>query len=186
MHAEELRNDGGTIHMTKQELAVAKTAGQRARTITAARRKRFLEKLAETANITHSAKEAGIARSAAYRLRSQSVSFRAAWDEAMNQALDDLEAMLLDRAVHGVEKPVFYGGKACGTVRHYSDALAIFFLRARRPEVYGRLTATAEQPEPEDDQQRARAEVHARLNRMADQLLAEEAEMEMTDDGMTS
>src|SRR3546814_20677703 len=82
-----------------------------------------------------------------YRLRARSESFRAAWDEAMNQALDDLEAVLLERAAHGVEKPVFYGGKPCGKVRQYSDTLAMFILRAKRPNTYGRA-ATGDQQSP--------------------------------------
>lgn len=161
--------------MKNTKPVAGKAASRRACPTPAARRKRFIELLAETANVTHSARVAGIERTAAYRLRARSESFRAAWDEAMNQALDDLEAVLLERAAHGVEKPVFYGGKACGTVRHYSDPLAMFILRAKRPEVYGKAGSVAEEPQiKEDDPVKAREEVHARLNRMADRLKAEE------------
>jgi hypothetical protein len=110
-----------------------------------------------------------------YRLRAQSESFRAAWDEAMNQALDDLEAVLLDRAAHGVEKPVFYGGKPCGSVRQYSDTLAMFILRAKRPQTYGKAGSSDAPDMEEDDPAKARDKVHMTLSRMADRLADEEA-----------
>src|SRR3546814_20489423 len=94
-----------------------------------------------------------------YRLRARSESFRAAWDEAMNQALDDLEAVLLERAAHGVEKPVFYGGKPCGKVRQYSDTLAMFILRAKRPNTYGRAATGDPQSPVEEDAGNAREKV---------------------------
>src|SRR3546814_3967998 len=105
---------------TRKTVAFA-AASSRSASSPTARRKHFVEVLAQTANVTESAKQAGLDRSAVYRLRARSESFHAAWDEAMNQALDDLEAVLLERAAHGVEKPVFYGGKPCGKVRQYPD-----------------------------------------------------------------
>src|SRR3546814_7353658 len=77
----------------------------------------------------------------------------------MNQALDDLEAVLLERAAHGVEKPVFYGGKPCGKVRQYSDTLAMFILRAKRPNTYGRAATGDPQSPVEEDAGNAREKV---------------------------
>lgn len=158
----------------KKTKSVAPGAASRGAGLTpVGRRKRFIEILAQTANVTESAKQAGLDRSAMYRLREKSESFRAAWDEAMNQALDDLEATLLERAAHGVEKPVFYGGKACGTVRQYSDTLAMFLLRAKRPETYGKAAGPGEMPDVvADDPARAQETVHDRLSRIADRLAA--------------
>ncbi len=102
----------------------------------------------------------------------------------MNQALDELEAMLMERAMHGVERPVFYGGKNCGSVRHYSDTLAMFFLRAKRPEIYGKAALAAEQPELDgDDPAKARETVHDRLSRMADRLKVEDGYAEPAEGG---
>lgn len=162
--------------MTKSKTAAGKrlSAGVR---VSAARRRRFLEKLADTANVTQAAREAGLERSAVYRLRARSDSFRAAWDDAMNQALDELEAVLLERATHGVEKAVFYGGKPCGSVRHYSDALGMFILKARRPGTYARHGDDTDHADAdEQDPEQARAEVHMRLNRLAERLKDAEAE----------
>ena len=42
-----------------------------------------------------------------------------------------------------MEKPVFYHGEICGSVREYSDTAAIFLLKGRRPEVYRDRTETS-------------------------------------------
>ena len=40
-------------------------------------------------------------------------------------------------ALIGTEKPVFYQGEVCGTVREHHDTLLIFLLKAKRREVFG-------------------------------------------------
>lgn len=40
------------------------------------------------------------------------------------------------RAREGVDEPVFYQGDECGSVRKYSDTLAIFLLKGAMPEKY--------------------------------------------------
>lgn len=169
--------------MAKTKSAAGKGLSRNVR-VSAAQRRRFLEILADTANVARAAREAGLDRSAVYRLRARSGSFRAAWDEAMNQALDELEAVLLERATYGYEKAVFYGGKPCGSVRHYSDALGMFILKAKRPATYaGPNSGHGGEPDEAEscdaDTEQARAEVHMRLNRLADQLKAEEADNAM-------
>lgn len=108
---------------------------------TAARQRRFLRTLTQTANVSASAAAAGLSRSAVYRQRGHDPAFAESWDEALNAALDTLEEALMKRAIEGVDKPIFYGGKPCGTTKSYSDALAMFLLKSRRPEVYGEVTA---------------------------------------------
>ncbi len=57
--------------------------------------------------------------------------------QAEECAADLLESEAFRRALHGVEKPTgWYKGKAGGTVREYSDILAIFLLKGLRPDVY--------------------------------------------------
>lgn len=101
------------------------------------RRRTFLTHLRATGNVTAAAEEAGVSRSSAYALKKADADFRAAWDDAMESALDDLEAELMRRAIEGTEKPVFYGGEPVGSIRSYSDSLAMFLLRSRRPHVFG-------------------------------------------------
>ncbi|GAB4151567.1 MAG: hypothetical protein Tsb0016_23780 [Sphingomonadales bacterium] len=100
-----------------------------------------MRSLAQTANVSASAAAAGMSRSAVYRLRAGDSDFADQWDEALNAALDTLEEALMKRAIDGVDKPVYYAGKPCGSTKTYSDALAMFLLKSRRPEIYGEVTA---------------------------------------------
>lgn len=127
-----------------------------------ASREQFLSRLAETANVAESARSVGMSRSSAYAERRRNGDFARAWQHALEIALDELEMTVLERALCGVEKQVFYAGEACGTVRHYSDSLAMFILRARRPHIYGKASITAETSQDQD----ARAMIEARLARL--------------------
>jgi len=107
------------------------------KTWTQRRRQTFLAHLRQTGNVSAAAERSGVSRSGAYALRAADGDFRAQWDDAMESAMDDLEAELRRRAIEGTEKPVFYGGETVGTIRSYSDSLAMFLLRSRRPHVFG-------------------------------------------------
>lgn len=115
----------------------AAAKGRQTRVRSAARRKTFLTELRRSANVSQAAGASGASKSALYLWRHKMPKFRAAWDEALEAALDDLEAALRRRAVDGVEQPVFYAGKPCGTVTRYSDQLGMFLLRHRRPQAFG-------------------------------------------------
>ncbi len=101
---------------------------------TARRRARFLDHLRRCANVSAAARTAGMSRSSAYALRRADKVFAARWDEALEEACDALEEELRRRAMEGVERPVFHGGRPCGVIRNYSDQLGMFLLRAHRPE----------------------------------------------------
>jgi hypothetical protein len=60
--------------------------------------------------------------------------------DAIDEGTDVLEDEVFRRAREGVEKPVFYEGVECGTVRVYSDTLAIFLLKGRRPDKFKERT----------------------------------------------
>lgn len=135
----------------------------------AVRKACFLAVLRSTANISRAAREAGLSSSTVYEHRARYPVFAAAWDAAMAEALDELESALIDRARDGVEKPVFYRGEQVGAVRNYSDALGMFLLRAKRPEVYARLANDAPALLPEAmSQDEARAETERRLDRLVE------------------
>jgi hypothetical protein len=59
--------------------------------------------------------------------------FAAAWSEAVETATDLIEEEALQRARHGVEKPIFYRGQQIGTVTTWNDKLLMFLLQRRRP-----------------------------------------------------
>lgn len=96
----------------------------------------FILALTESPNVTDAARFAGIARPYAYEARGLDPSFREAWDDAMQVSVDRLEAAAFRRATDGVEKPIFWRGRKCGSVREYSDSLVSTLLRAHRPEKY--------------------------------------------------
>lgn len=103
-------------------------------------RELFLNTLAETANVAMAARAADMSRTAVYAERKRNVDFAQSWTAAMEQALDELEMALLERATHGYDKDVIYHGERTDKVRLYSDPLAMFLLRAHRPETYCKST----------------------------------------------
>jgi hypothetical protein len=66
--------------------------------------------------------------------------FAAAFDEAVKLGTAALEDEAKRRAFEGCDKPIFYQGIQCGTVREYSDTLMIFLLKAHDPEKYAERT----------------------------------------------
>ncbi len=79
----------------------------------------FLEKLRNTGNVRLSCEAAGIPRSTAYYWRDKFSTFAEAWDEALEDACDKLEAEAWRRAIE-----------------EGSDRLLMFLLKAHRSEMY--------------------------------------------------
>ncbi len=81
----------------------------------------------------------------AYYLRRQpgAISFRAAWEAALDCGVRMLEDKVMERAIHGVEVPVVSCGKQFGTRRVYNERTAMLILQARLPEKYGMQRARA-------------------------------------------
>lgn len=96
----------------------------------------FLDNLRETANVTLAARAAGVSSGTVYKHKREDVLFAERWDEAMQEAIDMLEHEAHRRAFRGTEEPVFYQGSECGYVTKYSDSLAMFLLKAHRPDKY--------------------------------------------------
>lgn len=103
----------------------------------AAGRRLFIKHLRKSGNVTRAAEAAGVSRNQLYLARRDDPDFALAWEEALEGAMDDLEATLLRRALEGTDKPVFFGGKECGTVKSYSDSLGMFLLKGRRRDIFG-------------------------------------------------
>jgi hypothetical protein len=94
----------------------------------------FLDELARSGNVLLSSRKAGASRTQVYRSRREDPAFADQWDDAIDEAVDLLEAVARGRAVNGTDKPVYQGGVQVGTIREYSDTLLIFLLKAHRPE----------------------------------------------------
>lgn len=102
-----------------------------------AKRETFLEALREGGgHVGRAAKSIGVSRRHLYRIRESDPEFRAAWIEAIEIGTGALEDEAVRRAMQGIDKPIFQGGRKVGTVREYSDTLLMFLLRARNPEKY--------------------------------------------------
>jgi hypothetical protein len=80
----------------------------------------FLEALRNSANVRASCRAAGIDRSTAIKARQRDASFAAAWEEAVQDAVDTLTATAWQRAMTGG-----------------SDRLLEVLLRAYAPEQFG-------------------------------------------------
>lgn len=100
------------------------------------RKDKFIAEISKRGIVSHACIAAGINRSTAYDHRRHDPEFARRWEEAIDNAMDNLEGEIYGRACHGREKPVFQGGELVGHVTEYSDVLAMFILKANRPEKY--------------------------------------------------
>lgn len=104
----------------------------------------FLAALAESGNVSTACRSVGIDRSTPYDVRKEDADFAAAWDGALDQATDALEAEARRRAHAGLVRKKFDKGQpvidpetGSQYVEHeYSDTLLIFLLKAHRPEKF--------------------------------------------------
>lgn len=101
------------------------------------KREKFCQVLEATGgNVSAACKAVSLARSTAYLHKSQNEEFARDWDDAIEAGTDNLEQEARRRAYEGTEKPVFYQGVECGTIREFSDTLTIFLLKGNRPDKY--------------------------------------------------
>jgi hypothetical protein len=109
---------------------------RRQRSAWSARRERlFLEKLAATCNVAASAETARLPVSTVYAHKRSDARFAEAWGEAIQQGYEQLELKLLERALNGVRKPIFHGGKQVSETTEFNDARALQLMRMHRDEV---------------------------------------------------
>ena len=67
------------------------------------------------------------------RRHPQAQKFHKAWEAALDIGIQRIEDVAMDRALNGVEVPVYAYGKIIGTRRVYNDRLLMFMLRNRAP-----------------------------------------------------
>lgn len=96
----------------------------------------FLAALEQTGNVTRAAEHVGVDRRLFYRLREKDPTFAEAWQRALLIGIEALEDEARRRAFEGYNKPVFQQGAQVGTIREFSDTLAIFLLKGAKPDVY--------------------------------------------------
>ena len=88
---------------------------------------RFLDALAQSASVYAAAASVGMSRQSAYRLRARlsGQPFDYAWEAALEFGLQQLAHAALDRALNGVEEPVFHAGEQIGTRTRYDERSAV-------------------------------------------------------------
>ncbi len=121
-----------------EALAVA----QRHDGVTPERQRIFIAVLAATGSVTEAARQAGLSRQACYahRVRDGGRDFMDAWDHALALSTQRLCDIAYERAIEGVEEPVFYRGEQIGTRRRFNDRLLATLLRVRAPDGFAPLS----------------------------------------------
>lgn len=90
----------------------------------------FLRALSATHSVSAAAKSVGMSRQSAYRLRSRlkGQAFDLAWEVAFHHSYDVLAHAALERALNGVEVPVYFQGEQVGSYRRYDERLTVALL----------------------------------------------------------
>lgn len=96
----------------------------------------FLAAFRRLGVMAYACREAGVAVATVKSARRTDPAFAAAYDEAKDESVAEMEVEARRRAVQGVAKPVYQGGEHVGDIQEYSDTLLMFLLKAARPEVY--------------------------------------------------
>ncbi len=101
----------------------------------------FIAALAETGCVNDACRRVGMSKEGAYRLKRHmdGMSFRVAWDAALNHAIKRLSDEAMSRAIYGVPVPHYYKGEVVGEHRKYDERLTQFLLRYRAPQHYGKI-----------------------------------------------
>lgn len=97
------------------------------------RQRGFIEALADTGSVKAAAHAVNMTPEGAYLLRRhpEAGGFRKAWEAALKCGVQRLEDVAMERALYGVEVPVYHFGAVVGTRREFNDRLLMFMLRNR-------------------------------------------------------
>jgi hypothetical protein len=105
------------------------------RALTPAEIDNFLMTLAETCNVSLSAREAKRSARVFYDLRRRDPDFRSAWLEALREGYDHLEMEMVERSRFGTPKDVFHQGRKTATTRVFDNGTALRLLHLHRKSV---------------------------------------------------
>jgi hypothetical protein len=104
----------------------------------AERKRLFLAALREGYGVLDACALVGVSNRTAYNHRAADAGFARDWDLARRASTLPLELVAFQRAVDGVEEPVYAYGRFSHMRIHRSDALLARLLVAEMPEKYGR------------------------------------------------
>jgi hypothetical protein len=131
----------------------------------AERQRYFLATLAETGSVHLAASAARLSARGAYKLRTRSPAFAAAWDTALQLAVGRLSGIVFDRAINGRVEQVFEDGNLVAERRVPNDKLLTWLLARLDPK---RFALPWEQRGDADPQAEAVARFPALLDAVAD------------------
>ena len=154
---------------------------------TVRRQRDFIEALADTGSVAAAAKAVNMSTEGAYMLRRAkgAESFRAAWEAALDFGVQRIEDVAMDRALNGVESPVYSYGKLVGTRTVFNDRLLMFILRNRAPKRFSAGTTLALNQRKLEEMKRewlmeeareTEREAHVTIDAMVRRVRAEEEE----------
>lgn len=103
-------------------------------------KKRFLELYMEVGIIRKTCDIIGMVPRTVHHWKVNDPDFKAALEEAEKVILMMVQDEAIRRAYHGVERPVYQGGKLVGFVKEYSDSLLQFIIKAKDPRYRDRVT----------------------------------------------
>lgn len=103
-------------------------AGSADPVFTPALKLRFLDELSRHGNVRVAAGRVGVSRSGVYLARRRDELFADGWRTALCLARDHAEAVLAERALEGVEEPVFYHGEVIAVRRRFDTRLLLAHL----------------------------------------------------------
>ncbi len=100
------------------------------------RQRDFINALADLGSVEAACKAVNMSSVGAYRIRRlpEGESFRKAWLAALDLGVQRLEDVAMDRALNGIDVPVYSYGTLVGMRKSYNDRLLMFMLRNRAPE----------------------------------------------------
>ncbi|HET7708376.1 MAG TPA: hypothetical protein VFK50_02440 [Sphingomicrobium sp.] len=140
---------------------------------TQAKADRFVEMLADSCNVSLAARAIGRSVTNVYVQRTRDAAFRHAWDQALAIGYAKLEMMMLERALHGVEKRVTLRNGESRIMREYNDRVALALLRHHQGAV-----AQFEEQVDEEEYREACERIIDKLGRLRERA-AEEAPVEI-------
>ena len=113
----------------------------RANGFTPKKRRRFIKTLRKTGCISDAARVAGISTTTADRWRKKDRRFANACERAIEIASEDIEMLAWERAVTGIEEPVYHYGKFSHMRVRRSDSIFRMLLIGSNKKKYGRMGA---------------------------------------------
>jgi hypothetical protein len=94
----------------------------------------LLGAIAATGNLTLACEQLNMSRLSVYAFKAESPEFAKALNEAQQLGVEAWKDAAAKRAFQGWERPIYQQGLQVGADRHFSDTLALAFLKAADPE----------------------------------------------------